>query len=141
MPSVQQWLRLLSSSNPALRKRAVDGLLPYLEQVPLTVLLELLDRPPSPDVRGAVVGALGRCRDETLGLPDAAKACRLAGEQIPPEILAGGYERCSQWMDTLTEDQLEALFERSDRLFPDWPGEINAPLAAYIREHGLAEPG
>lgn len=300
MPTVQQWLRLLSSSNPDHRKRAVDGLLPHLEQVPLPVLLELLDHPTSPKVRGAVASALPRCRDEmlaaemygrlaaddlqvrdvacrvlgelgdpaaltallpllcdaessvrgaaafsvakladagacrelitqlpeeasellswarsgqepvppragnpddealieavfqhladkatrdgleglsqteqaaflpywavgiignggfryffegateiwelaaafeALGLSDAAKACRLAGEQVPPEVLAAGFECCSQWMETLTEDRLEAMFERSDRLFPGRAGEISAPLAAYIREHHLA---
>jgi len=76
---------------------------------------------------------------ERLGLSDAARACRLAGEQVPSTVLSGGYERCRDWMDNFPDQQLERMFERANNLFPGEPDEINAKLATYVRKHGLAD--
>lgn len=299
MSSIEHWLRLYKSSNPIVRQRAINGLLPHLDQVPLPVLLELLDDPVVPEARGSVgsslygrrdetlaeemrsrldaddtevrriscriLGALGctetipelvrllsdvdsnvrhaaafalveltgpndfeglatsvpdaeadllrwarRCQEpepieevspenkallqqvfhrladkatcegipalsrseravflpywaagiignggfryffegateiwdlavacEDLGLPESARACRLAGAQIPAEVLAGGYERCRTWMDALMDAHLLAMFERANNLFPVSEETFHARMIAFIREHGL----
>ncbi len=44
MPELHQWLKLYRSPNPAVQVRAAEALLGRSSQVPLTVLLDILDR-------------------------------------------------------------------------------------------------
>jgi hypothetical protein len=77
---------------------------------------------------------------DALGLGDAADACRTAHSRVPAEVLAGGYGACQAWMDTISDVELDALFESLNRVIWDAEDRMIAALATYIRAHALSPP-
>ncbi|HTE17900.1 MAG TPA: DUF4375 domain-containing protein [Armatimonadota bacterium] len=77
---------------------------------------------------------------DSIGLPEAADACRKAHSLVPAEVLAGGYMACRDWMDTFEWEELDALFLPLNHVIWDLDDRLVPALAVYIRAHGLA-PG
>ena len=68
---------------------------------------------------------------ETLGLPEAAEACRASKECFPMAVLAAGHEQTREWMARLDEAKLDDFFGPLDDIL--WRLNDNDRLA-----HALA---
>ena len=66
MNTVEQWLQLYTSEDPAIRVRAGQGLLNRGDEIPLPVLLNILDNLCDQGLGAATEKVLKRRRDESL---------------------------------------------------------------------------
>lgn len=74
---------------------------------------------------------------DTLGLHDAAEACRAAHAIVPAEVITRGFGACQAWLETVDEAKLNAQFDPLDRVIWDAEDRMIAALAAHIRAHGM----
>ena len=73
---------------------------------------------------------------EALGYAEAAAAaCRAAHAQVPPDVLAGGWEACREWMAPFEREEFEARFEAANQAIWRIGDELQGRLADYIRAH------
>lgn len=78
---------------------------------------------------------------DAIGFSEAAGACRAAHSLVPPEAIAGGWPACREWMETIDREAFEAMFAPYNEVIWNLQDNLEAPVAEYIRAHGLDQVG